>query len=82
MVNLGVSGLAPSADALEGLVLLGEEGLLLFFDGVDLVEDEAEAGGEEEEKGLRREKGRGGLGFWEERERRLRRGRENGVCAI
>ena len=46
MVNLGVSGLAPSADALEGLVLLGEEGLLLFFDGVDLVEDEAEAGGE------------------------------------
>ena len=37
---------------------------------------------EEEEKGLRREKGRGCLAFWEERERRLRRRRENGVCAI
>ena len=37
---------------------------------------------EEEEKGLRRERPIGGLGFWEERERRLRRRRENGVCAI
>ena len=56
MVNLGVSGLAPCVDALEGLILLGKEGLLLFFDGVDLLEDEAEAGGE-----------RGG--FWRRRRR-------------
>lgn len=35
-------GLAPSADTLEGLVLLG----VAFLDCVDLIEDEAEAGRE------------------------------------
>lgn len=35
-------GLAPSADTLECFVLLG----VAFLDGVDLIEDEAEAGRE------------------------------------
>lgn len=36
----------------------------------------------EVEKGFRTKKRKGGLGFWDEKERRLRRRREKGVCAI
>lgn len=55
----GGVGVAPGADALKGLVLVGEFAGAVTVDGVDLVEDEGEAGGEVG-SGVRRGGGSGG----------------------
>lgn len=44
-----VLGLAPGSNALKRFVLLRT----LFFDGIDLIEDEAETGGEGRRFGIR-----------------------------